>query len=74
MGLGKIYFQGLVVPGVGRVELPFFHCIHRSRHKNRVTTDYFGFHNIAASQDTNSGCNDAVQLRLGGIPDTREAL
>src|SRR6266576_1925170 len=40
---GELKFHHPGAFGAGRLELPFFHCIYRGSHKNRVTTDYFGF-------------------------------
>jgi len=49
----KFEFERIDAFTIGGLELPFFHCIYRSIHKNRVTTDYFGFFHVAIGGDHN---------------------
>src|SRR5690349_16129793 len=40
-------FDGAGTVAARSFELPFFHRIHGSTYKNRVTTDYFGVFDVA---------------------------
>src|SRR5262249_17879364 len=47
-------------------ELPFFHRLHRSTYKNRVTTDYFGFLDAAVWRNQDFELDRPTQPMLAG--------
>lgn len=60
----KFKFHGFRRFGAGGIELPFFHCIDCRRHKNRVTTDYFGVLHVAIGQNRDLEPDDAGEGHL----------